>query len=185
MNTKQEELNKIARDIALCRTCRKEMIGKPVPGEGNPDAQVVFVGEAPGKQEAMTGRPFVGRSGQLLRKYIQNIGLSEHDIFITSALKYLPERGTPSVRQIQEARSHLLEQLHVINPKIVVLLGKTAWRSLLEEDIPLKKEHGNSEKRDRRIYFPMFHPAAILRFPDLEKEFAEDFAKLKNLLQKE
>ena len=92
-----------------------------MPGEGNPDAHIIFLGEAPGKNEAATGRPFIGRSGQLLRKMIRSLGLKESDVFITRPVKYLPDRGTPSKEQIAHGRTHLTKQLTVINPKIIVL----------------------------------------------------------------
>ncbi len=181
--TKQEQLDVIAKEIELCSICRKQSVGRAVPGEENPDAKVVFVGEAPGKKEALTGRPFVGRSGQLLRKYIQKIGLSEQEIFITSAVKYLPKRGTPSVKQIDHARPYLIKQLTIIDPQIVVLLGKTAILSALQEEISLKNEHGKVIKKDKRMYLLFFHPAAALRFPDLKKAFIKDFRVLQKILQ--
>ncbi len=180
--TKQQELDDIAKEIEACNICRKQSIGRAVPGEGNPDAHIVFVGEAPGRKEAETGIPFVGRSGQLLHKYIQTIGLSEKDIYITSAVKYLPQKGTPSLKQIIHARFHLLKQLAIINPHIIVLLGKTAITSLLQEKVLLKKEHGHIIEKDNRKYLLIFHPAAVLRFPQLREAFFEDFRVLQNLI---
>src|ERR1043166_605202 len=98
---KRKELERIAKEIASCKICKRNSIGKPVPGEGNPNARIIFVGEAPGKTEAATGRPFVGRSGKFLRTNIQKIGLNDvKDVYITSPVKYLPKRGTPDKRQI-------------------------------------------------------------------------------------
>jgi DNA polymerase len=115
---KQEELDKIAKEIDSCDACKVGKIGVAVPGEGNPDAQVVFIGEAPGKNEAKTGKPFIGRSGNLLRKMIQSIGLDDlQDVYITSPVKYLPERGTPTPPEIAHGREHLMKQLAVIERK--------------------------------------------------------------------
>src|SRR5512136_2788816 len=124
-------LQRIAREIAACRSCRKGCTGKAVPGEGSADARVVFVGEAPGNEEAKTGRPFVGRSGKLLRQAVRDIGLDEAAVFITSPVHYFPDRGTPSQEMIRHGREHLLDQLSIIRPDIIVLLGNTACVALL------------------------------------------------------
>ncbi|HSX40464.1 MAG TPA: uracil-DNA glycosylase, partial [Candidatus Saccharimonadales bacterium] len=97
---KQKALDKITSEIENCKICKVGKSGKAVPGEGNPDADIVFLGEAPGKTEALTGRPFVGRSGKLLRSLIKEAGLKEEDIYITSPVKYLPDRGTPTPADI-------------------------------------------------------------------------------------
>src|SRR6266498_2582201 len=122
---KQKELDKLAHEIAQCKICKVGKSGMVVPGEGNPDADVVFIGEAPGRQEAATGRPFIGRSGQLLRKMIREIGLDdEKDVYITSPVKYLPDRGTPTSSDIAHGRIHLMKQFAIIKPKVVMLLGR-------------------------------------------------------------
>src|SRR5581483_12509208 len=95
---KQKALDKIAKEIENCQVCQEDKIGIAVPGEGDPDADIVFLGEAPGKQEAQTGRPFIGRSGKLLRIVIKDAGIKEEDVYITSAVKYLPKRGTPTAK---------------------------------------------------------------------------------------
>src|SRR5512139_1550662 len=117
---KEQSLHQIAEMITRCRFCRKGCTGKAVPGEGSADARVVFIGEAPGREEAKTGRPFVGRSGKLLRQTIREAGLSEDDVFITSPVHYLPDRGTPTKEMIRHGREHLFEQLAIIEPDIVV-----------------------------------------------------------------
>ena len=102
---KTKELLNIAREIEKCALCKKWGTGAPVPGEGNPEAKVVFIGEAPGRQEAKTGRPVVGRSGKLLRATMLEAGLSEEEVYITSPVKYLPLRGTPSRENILHAKA--------------------------------------------------------------------------------
>lgn len=180
---KQQALDKIAKDIEQCQVCKEEKNGKPVPGEGNPDADIVFIGEAPGKQEAATGRPFVGRSGQFLRKAIRAIGLSEEDVYITSPVKYLPDRGTPTVQDIAHGRIHLMQQFAVIGPRFVVLMGRVAIEGVLEEKVGVVKEHGTIREKDGRAYFITVHPAAAIRFEKQRKIFLEDFEKLKQLLE--
>src|SRR3712207_3427188 len=120
---KQTALDEIAKEIENCEVCKIGKSGKAVSGEGNPDADIVFIGEAPGKTEALTGRPFIGRSGKLLRSLITSIGLKEEDVYITSPVKYLPDKGTPSLSDIAHGRLHLIKQFDVIDPKLIVLLG--------------------------------------------------------------
>lgn len=200
--SKAQKLEKIAKEIENCKVCRVGKSGKAVPGEGSADADIVFIGEAPGKTEAATGRPFVGRSGQFLRSMIRRIGLKEEDVFITSPVKYLPrrtrvkaglpDRGTPSSADIAHGRVHLLKQLEVINPKIIVLLGSVAAQGVLGEKFATTKMHGKTiekedpsrvgEPRRMRRYFFTFHPAAGIRFPPIKKLIEQDFGKLKNLI---
>lgn len=175
-------LQKIAEQIEECEICKQGKSGKAVSGEGNPDAKVVFIGEAPGKTEAKTGRPFVGRSGKFLREQIHAIGLEESDIFITSPVKYLPDRGTPTPKDIEHGRIHLMKQLEIIDPKILVLMGGVAAQGVLQEKIALATQHGTSTGREGKIYFFMYHPAAAVRFPKLRSVFINDFQKLKALL---
>lgn len=180
---KQKELDKISTEIEKCKICKVGKIGIAVPGEGNPHADIVFIGEAPGKQEAKTGRPFIGRSGKLLRSMIREMGLDdEKDVFITSPVKYLPEKGTPTPVEIAHGKTHLDKQLAIIDPKIIVLMGSVAVMGVLNSRIPVKKEHGKIINKDGRMYFITLHPAAGLRFPPLKKLIEEDFQKLKKLI---
>ena len=184
MEEKQKKLEKIAREIDACDVCKIDKQGVAVAGEGNADADVVFIGEAPGKQEAVVGRPFIGRSGQLLRGLIREIGLKEEDVYITSPVKYLPNRGTPTSDDIAHGRVHLMKQFDVIQPKVVVLLGRVAAEGVLQKKVYVSKEHGEViEEKDGIKYFLTYHPAAALRFPHKFKPFLkEDFLKVKDLL---
>ncbi len=179
---KQRALRKIADEIGKCRLCKKGGTGKPVPGEGNPDARVVFVGEAPGKEEAKIGRPFVGRSGRFLRQALRDIGLSEEDIFITSPGHYLPIRGTPSQEMIIHGREHLFKQLEIIEPEIIVLLGATASLAVLGRKAETAREHGTVLQGNDAKILLTFHPAYAMRFPEGRKGFLTDLRKLKRLL---
>jgi uracil-DNA glycosylase family 4 len=176
------ELSKIAEEIRKCRICRRWGRGRAVPGEGRPDGGIVFVGEAPGREEAETGRPFVGRSGRLLRAMIRETGLDKGDVFLTSPVKYLPLRGTPSRENIRHGRGHLEKQLAVIAPKIIVLLGNTASLALFGRRLRVTREHGTLVTKGAITYLITFHPAYILRFPAKKKAFLEDFRKLRELL---
>jgi uracil-DNA glycosylase len=180
---KEQALNEIAAEIRACRLCKKDGLGKAVPGEGNPDARVVFVGEAPGKEEAKSGRPFIGRSGKFLRKMIRELGLEENEVFITSPGHYLPLRGTPSKETIIHGRQHLFKQLSVIKPKIVVLLGNSACVAMLDSKMEMSRSHGTLVEKEGRKYFITFHPAYAMRFPDGKKLFIRDFFELGRILK--
>jgi DNA polymerase len=179
---KARALRTIAEEISRCRLCKKGGTGKAVPGEGSPDARIVFIGEAPGREEAKTGRPFVGRSGKLLRQMIRDIGLDEADVFITSPVHYLPLRGTPSTAMIHHGRQHLFEQLSVIEPDMIVLLGNSACVALLDGKVEITKKHGTLVKKDGRTYFITVHPAYALRFTKGKEMLLSDFAKLKRMI---
>lgn len=180
--TKQEQLDVIAQRISRCRTCKKNKIGLAVPGEGNPDADVVFIGEAPGKTEAKTGRPFIGRAGKLLRELIREAGLKEEKVFIASPVKYLPVHVTPTKEEIEHGRKHLEAQLAVIEPAIIVLLGRVSVYALLKRGVEISKEHGTVVEADGRKYLIAYHPAAPLYSPKIRAEIVKDFKKLKKLL---
>lgn len=153
-----------------------------MPGEGNANAEIVFVGEAPGKTEAATGRPFVGRSGKLLRSLIKEAGLKDEEVYITSPVKYLPKYVTPTSADIEHGRKHLFAQLMVIDPKIVVLLGNIASQAILHEKFSISQVHGKIIRREGVAYLITYHPAAPLYNPNLRKEIKKDFRKLKKLI---
>ena len=182
--TKDKELKKVADEIRKCRLCKKWGTGEPVSGEGSADADVVFIGEAPGKEEAKTGRPFVGRSGRLLRSMISEIGLGTEEVYITSPVKYLPLRGTPSRENILHSREHLMKQLSIIGPQTVVLLGSVACLALLDRKVEITKEHGTSVRKGGRTYFITYHPAYALRFPKGKEGLREDLGKLAQIIMK-
>lgn len=180
---KTQLLKKITRKITCCKLCKRGTTGRPVPGEGNPDADVVFIGEAPGKEEAKIGRPFIGRSGKLLRDLIRDAGLQEKKVYITSPVKYLPKTGTPNRIQIKHGRKHLLEQLAIINPKFIVLLGRVACEAILEKFVPVLKNHGTVIKNREKKYFITLHPAAAIRFVKYKKILQKDFGLLKEIIE--
>ncbi len=184
MENKQRKLDQIAQEIETCAICKIDKNGVAVPGEGNPNADIVFIGEAPGKQEAVSGRPFIGRSGKLLRGLIREIGLREEDVYITSPVKYLPDRGTPTSEDIAHGRTHLMKQFAVIQPKVVVLLGRVAAEGVLEKKVFVSKERGEViAEKDGIKYFLTYHPAAALRFPNKFKSALQgDFLKVKNIV---
>ncbi len=142
-------------------------------GEGNPQADLMFVGEAPGEQEDLTGRPFVGRAGQLLEKMIQAMGLSRETVYITNVLKTRPPgNATPTSRESALCKPYLMEQIRIIEPKVIVTLGLPATQLLLKVSSPMRSmrghwhalpTEGNAEGMPRVEIMPTYHPAYLLR----------------------
>lgn len=174
-------LKAIAEEIKRCRECKKGKSGLPVPGKGSPRAKVMFVGEAPGRREAKTGRPFVGGSGKLLTQFLTAIGIERKDVFITSPVKYYPGQRTPTNHEIQHGKIHLLKQINAIKPKLIVLLGNIAHKALIG-DVRVSERHGKTSKKNGTRYFSTFHPAAAMRFPKIKRLMRQDFQRLKKLL---
>lgn len=179
---KQKSLENLEKKIKKDPIYKEKFTGKLVFGEGNINAKIMFVGEAPGKQEAETGRPFIGRSGQLLRSLIREVGLKEEEVYITSPVKYLPKHGTPTKKEIEHARTDFMEQVEIINPSLLVLLGKTAMYAVLNEDISILKYHGSIRNSNGKTYLLTLHPAAVLRFPKYKDMIMADFHKIKTFL---
>lgn len=181
---KQKAMDEVAEKIKKCRVCQKDKIGKAVVGEGSPDADVVFIGEAPGKLEAKTGRPFIGRSGKYLRQTIREIGLEEKDVYITSPVKYLPKKGTPTREEVEHGKKHLEKQLEIIDPKIVVLMGSVAVLGVLGEKVEVLKRHGEIIEKSGKKFLITFHPAYAIRFDRKKGLFKKDFQKLRKIIKR-
>jgi len=182
MLDKIKSLEKVVEEIKNCGECKRRKIGLPVPGEGNPNARIVFVGEAGGPTESKTGRPFVGRAGKFLTQLLNSIGIKREDVFITSSVKYYPGRRTLKNEEIAHGRKHLLKQIEIINPKLIVLLGNVALKALFpDKKLSVSKIHGKEIEKEI-IYFPTFHPAAAMRFPKVRKLMQEDMKKLRIII---
>lgn len=182
LKQKQLALEQIALEIQNCKICKKNSLGLAVPGEGSANAEIVFLGEAPGKKESLSGRPFIGPAGKILRKLIADVGLKDGDVFITSPVKYLLKYVTPTPKDVEHGRTHLTEQLDVIKPKIIVLMGRVAALAMLRQNVLIAKEHGKIVEKEGRKYLLAFHPAAQLHNPNLRGELLKDFKKLKKLI---
>ena len=181
--TLKKRLEDLHNDIRNCTLCPLHKTRtNAVPGEGSVTADVMFVGEAPGVKEDESGRPFVGRSGELLNSMIQEIGLSRDTVFITSILKSRPPKNrTPTKKEVKACRPYLEKQIELIDPKIVVLLGGVAISSLIGP-WKLSEAHGKFYETDERTYFMTYHPAAALRFPKTRTAMREDFQILRKEL---
>lgn len=180
---KGAELKKLEEEIAQDKNLPL-LESNLVFGEGSPDCEVFFVGEAPGFNEDRERRPFVGRAGQLLRQSIQGLGWQEADVYITNIIKRRPpENRDPSPEEIEAYKPYLARQIEVINPKIIVPLGRFAMNYFL----PLAKitrDQGKLFKVGKHFILPMLHPAAALRGNEAMYTFIATFAKLPQALGK-
>ncbi len=157
-----------------------------VPGEGNPDADILFVGEAPGQKEDEQGKPFVGAAGKFLAEMLEIIGLKRDDVFITNIVKQRPPDNRDPLPEEITAHWPLLEkQIAIINPKIIVMLGRHSMSRLLPDVGTISKIHGQPFRRkDGRVYLPLYHPAAALYNGGLRDTLIADFKKIPLILKK-
>lgn len=146
-------------------------------GEGNPNAGIMLIGEAPGRDEDIQGRPFVGLSGQLLDKILAACGFSRNGhVFISNIVKCRPPGNRlPTPEEASVCMPWLLMQIEIINPKIMILLGATALKYMAGSDYRITKDHGKWITISDRITIPVYHPAALLRDPSLKRDTWEDF----------
>lgn len=161
----------LANDCSQCRRCSLGNTRiQAVVGRGSFQATVMVVGEGPGQTEDETGLPFVGKAGQLLDKILASVNLStEQDVYITNAVKCRPpENRTPTPEEIEACRPYLLEQIRLIDPKIILLTGATAVRSILGEKRGITQIRGEWREWQGRLCMPIFHPAYLLRNPSRE-----------------
>ena len=167
--TRQDALDRIARNIRRSRRCPLAgRLGSAVPGEGPANARVFLVGQSPGIEESRTGRPFVGRAGKFLDEALDRLGLSRHGVFITSVEKHRPPRNRrPTRKELQACKPALLRQIAIVNPRVVVLLGRVAEEALAGEPV----------LAGRRVLVTV-HPAAAMRFPWLRRRFLRDLRTL-------
>jgi len=185
MNVKTELLLDSARQVSKCRNCSLcEARSRTVFGSGNPNADVVFMGEAPGKDEDETGLPFVGRAGKLLTKMIESIGLIRDEVYILNTVKCRPpDNRNPTVGESAACMNYLDRQLEIIDPKIIVVLGKVASNALSLDNLSMKQyREMNPRTIDGRIYVHTYHPAFLLRSPGYKSIAWEDLKKVRNLL---
>jgi DNA polymerase len=186
---KVQILQELEKSIKICKKCRLcEHAKNAVPGEGNLDSPIVFVGEAPGATEDATGRPFVGRAGKLLEKLLGEIGYKREDVWIGNIIKHRPpENRDPLPDEIAACQPYLTAQLAAIQPKLVVTLGRFAMNYFYPEG-KISQDHGALRKiyKDGVPYYlyPVYHPAAALRSGEMERTLRSDFVKIPDVLRK-
>lgn len=179
-------LEAIAAMVAECRLCPLWATAKNhVPGEGNPNADLVCVGEAPGENEDLEGRPFVGPSGQLLTKILAAIDLRREDVFIANVLKHRPPGNrNPAPDEVTACSPYLVRQIELIQPKVILAFGKFAAQTLLNSSLALTKLRGQIHTYHGVPLIATFHPAALLRNPSWKRPTWEDVQLARSILDR-
>ena len=177
-------LEAIREDLGACVRCKLHSTRTNIVfGEGNPRARIVFVGEGPGADEDATGRPFVGRAGQLLNKIIEAIGLKREDVYICNVVKCRPPGNrTPERDETSTCEPFLFRQLAVIQPEVIVALGLPAFQCLLKSKESMSRARGEWRDWNGIKVMPTFHPAYLLRSPEKKRETWEDMKKVRDYL---
>ncbi len=172
----------LKNEILNCTACNLHKTrNHAIWGEGNFNAEIMVIGEAPGADEDRIGRPFVGKSGQLLDKIFEACGFNrEQHIFISNIVKCRPPANrTPSDEEVKACFPYLLKQIELVNPKIIIPLGATALKRLFNnQSLKITKLRGDWMQWEDRLVMPVFHPSALLRNPNLKKDTWEDFKKV-------
>lgn len=185
MNDKQAALDQIAAEIVKNNVCPDlaKTAKHLVPGEGSPNADVMFIGEAPGRNEDETGRPFVGNAGKFLDELLLSIGLKREEVFITSILKYRPPNNRdPKPAEKAAFWPYLLRQIEVIQPKVIVTLGRHGTNCFLP-DLVIGQAHGVPQQWQGWTILPVYHPAAMLYNRSLRQSLFDDFQVITTLLK--
>lgn len=178
MRASWAELNEELSGCQKCRLCDTRT--NIVMGEGNPNADIMFIGEGPGRDEDLQGRPFVGASGQLLDRMIHAIGMERTEVYIANVVKCRPPMNrNPEPDEASACMPYLRNQFVLVSPKIIVLLGKVACRYVLGDESPISRLRGNWILRKGIWFMPTYHPSALLRAPEKKREAWEDFKMVK------
>ena len=184
-----EALEAIRLDLgADCTRCKLHTLGRRqvVFGVGHPNADLMFVGEAPGADEDIQGEPFVGKAGQLLTKIIEAIGLKREDVYIANVIKCRPPGNrNPEPDEVEQCEPFLFRQIDTIKPRVIVALGKFAAQCLLRTNDPITRIRGREFKYRDAILIPTYHPAYLLRTPSAKREVWEDMKRVRAILNED
>jgi uracil-DNA glycosylase len=183
-----EALVAVRADLGDCTRCKLHTLGRRqiVFGVGNPDADLMFAGEAPGGDEDIQGEPFVGRAGQLLTKIIEAIDLKRDDVYIANVIKCRPPGNrNPEPDEVEQCEPFLFRQIEIVKPKVIVALGKFAAQTLLRTLDPISRLRGRVYDYRGAKLIPTFHPAYLLRNPSSKREVWEDMKVVRSLLKSE
>ena len=176
-----DELQKKCAECEKCELCKTRT--NCVFGTGNRNADLLFVGEAPGEQEDLSGIPFVGRAGQLLDKFLYAVDINREDVYIANILKCRPPKNRDPLPEEEDACiDYLRQQVALINPKVIVCLGRISAMRLIKPDFKITKEHGQWFKKGNYLMTAVYHPAALLRDPRKKEDMLEDMKKIKEKL---
>ncbi len=177
------DLTELYKEIAVCRRCiLAQGRTKAVPGEGPEDAALMFIGEAPGFHEDRQGRPFVGAAGRFLEELLASIDLTREQVYICNVIKCRPPGNRdPSPAEIEACRPYLDRQIELINPKMIVTLGRFSMARYFPKT-SISRIHGRPKRMGGRIIYPMFHPAAALHQPKYRAAIEEDMRRIPQLL---
>ncbi len=184
--TKQQQLDEIAEQIVKDKVCEDlaKQATQLVFGVGSAESGIVFIGEAPGKNEDLQGEPFVGAAGKFLNEMLEMIGLRRTDIYITNIVKYRPPNNRDPLPEEKNAfLPYLKKQLEIIKPKLIVLLGRHSMDSLLP-GLRISEVHGKPKRYQGHVYMPLFHPAAALYNGGLRQTLIDDFSQIPLILEK-
>jgi len=179
------KLNDYYNQIKNCNHCQLQATRTNlVFGDGDENADLMFVGEAPGKNEDIQGKPFVGAAGKLLNKLLGEIGLKREDVYIANIIKSRPpDNRDPLPEEIEACKPYLIEQIKIIGPKVIATLGAHATRTMLKKNVIISKVHGQVFKIGKFKVIPIFHPAAALYRGSVLEDLKNDFSQLKKLIE--
>ena len=177
-------LEQLAQQIRTCQQCHLgQLRTHAVPGEGPADAEIMFIGEAPGYHEDQQGRPFVGASGRLLEKLLAKIHLTREDVYITNVVKCRPPANRdPLPAEIAACEPWLQQQIELIDPLVIITLGRFSMAQFFPASARITRVHGQPLMQADRAVVPMFHPAAALRNPNWMRDMEADFDRIPDLL---
>ena len=180
-----KDLKKLKSLVKSCHLCPlSKTRTDAVFGEGNPEAKLMFIGEAPGREEDIEGKPFVGRSGQMLTKMIENVlKLKREDVYITNIVKCRPPQNRdPQSEEVDVCRGYLLKEIEIVKPQIIVTLGRIAFSYLLNDATPITKARGKMYQFNAIKVIPTFHPSYLLRNPSKKIDVLADLRYIKEFL---
>ena len=180
-----EELHNLRKTVISCDKCNlAKTRTNAVPGVGYHKSEIIFIGEAPGRNEDLKGEPFVGTAGKILSEALEYAGLSRNQVYITNVVKCRPPNNRqPNAQEIDSCNNYLLEELRLIHPKIICVLGNTAFGSLLNGN-SITKNRGKIIKRNGQTYFVTVHPAASIYNQELRQVLKDDLKLLAEILDK-